>query len=1047
MVILNKKEYPDDDFVQQEQPPEFCNLKVYPLAAQMEYEAGILSHVAAIITCVLVPNGIPQFLLDNLKNFQQSVGDVEEVVVGYCTDVGCDITLAESSEFPLKVSFPGTPKSLYLKAEFKEYLNELKLYQDNLICLCMIVKNAGSLFEQVLTENLPHFDEWCILDTGSTDGTQDVIKRVLSSKYGALYEEPFINFRDSRNRCLELAGTSCKFLLMLDDTYVVQGQLRGFLEKVRGDQFSESFCICIQSHDSEYFSNRILKSSNKLRYKYTIHEVVEPNVAVTVPHYIARIKDYTNDYMQNRTNTRKEKDLELLFKEVREDPNDPRHLYYIAQTYSCLENHEKKAEYFLKRVNHPVEGYTQEKFDACFELARTYNFKLNKDWETCEKFYKQSSEIDPSRPEPYYFMGIHWYLQKDFRTAYGYFKKGFEVGYPIDKQFSLKPTLSFHYLPKFLAEVCYYIGDHEIGEKASKLFLEKMLLPESQQLMQSWYGIHSNLVKLGTVNQIPTVDTRDIFCIVADGNWNKWSGSHINTNGLGGSETWVVEMSRNIPKSFPGTRVIVFCQCEKGEMFEFVEYAPIEYFHNFVANNIVKYCIISRFTEYVPVALKSHCQNVGIIFHDIVHPETIIPVDPKLKWVFCLTDWHSRSVREMFPQFSVQTLNYGIDSSRFRPLEKVQNSFIYSSFPNRGLVILLKMWKRIVEKFPEAELHLYCDLEGEWVNRVAKDEMIEIKSLMTDSPGVFEHGWVDKVTLSEAWSTAEYWLYPCKFEETFCLTALEAAITKTFVVSNNLAALGETVGDRGLVVHGDATTQRWQDEVLEKLFKYMSREVSKEVLIEKNYTWAKSLSWEKQSRKMCQQMGVSEGQLDYCGMLNWTNDETSVRDFQKVFKLLPKNPKVLEVGTFAGTSIYHILKNLPGSTGTVIDSWEDYTEKVGDTLTIVSKMSELEVEKVFYKNTKGLPIRVLKGKSSEKLFEIQELFDFIYVDGSHKCLDVYLDGTLSWQLLKPGGVLVFDDYLFNKGNTLESPYEAINHFIENNKCKVLMKNWRIFLQK
>jgi hypothetical protein len=230
----------------------------------------------------------------------------------------------------------------------------------------------------------------------------------------------------------------------------------------------------------------------------------------------------------------------------------------------------------------------------------------------------------------------------------------------------------------------------------------------------------------------------------------------------------------------------------------------------------------------------------------------------------------------------------------------------------------------------------------------------------------------------------------------------------------------------------------------------MSGEVSKELLIEKNYAWAKSLSWEKQSRKLCQTIGISEGVLDYCGMLNWTNDETSVRDFEKVFRLLPKNPKVLEVGTFTGTSVYHILKNLPGSTGTVIDSWEDYPEKVGDTLTIVSKMSELEVEKVFYKNTKGLPLRVLKGKSSEKLLNLirdQETFDFIYVDGSHKCLDVYLDGTLSWQLLKPGGILVFDDYMFNKNEVLGSPYEAINHFIENNTCKVLTKNWRIFLQK
>jgi hypothetical protein len=93
MVILNKKEYSDDDFVEQEQPPEFCNLKVYPLAAQMEYEAGILSHVAAIIHCVLVPDGIPEFLLDNLKNFQNFVGDVEEVFVGYCPPLNIFTTL------------------------------------------------------------------------------------------------------------------------------------------------------------------------------------------------------------------------------------------------------------------------------------------------------------------------------------------------------------------------------------------------------------------------------------------------------------------------------------------------------------------------------------------------------------------------------------------------------------------------------------------------------------------------------------------------------------------------------------------------------------------------------------------------------------------------------------------------------------------------------------------------------------------------------------------------------------------------------------------
>jgi hypothetical protein len=53
----------------------------------------------------------------------------------------------------------------------------------------------------------------------------------------------------------------------------------------------------------------------------------------------------------------------------------------------------------------------------------------------------------------------------------------------------LKPTLSFHFLPKFLTEVCYYVGDYETGEAAAKLFLQR----EKSQLMNGWFLINSNL--------------------------------------------------------------------------------------------------------------------------------------------------------------------------------------------------------------------------------------------------------------------------------------------------------------------------------------------------------------------------------------------------------------------------------------------------------------------------------------------------------------------------------------------------------------------------
>jgi glycosyltransferase involved in cell wall biosynthesis len=115
--------------------------------------------------------------------------------------------------------------------------------------------------------------------------------------------------------------------------------------------------------------------------------------------------------------------------------------------------------------------------------------------------------------------------------------------------------------------------------------------------------------------------------------------------------------------------------------------------------------------------------------------------------------------------------------------------------------------------------------------------------LRVNKKGVTVHGWVSKKILREAWKKSEYWLYPCIFEETFCLTALEAASSKTCVISNDLAALKETVGDRGFIVEGDPNTEEWQTRCIDTLFNLKL----KEELIEKNYQWSKKLTWDNQT--------------------------------------------------------------------------------------------------------------------------------------------------------------------------------------------------------
>ena len=185
---------------------------------------------------------------------------------------------------------------------------------DNLLGVLFMIKNEENSIKKSIESISKYIKDIIVFDTGSTDNTIDIIKKVLvGKKKGELFQEPFINFRDSRNRCLDLAGKKSKFLLTLDDTYIIKNDLRNFLNVVRGDQFSDSFSFYIKSNDVEYTSNRIIKSESGLRYKYKIHEVISPknNVNVIIPIHASYIFDFRSDYMENRTMERKQYDLKF----------------------------------------------------------------------------------------------------------------------------------------------------------------------------------------------------------------------------------------------------------------------------------------------------------------------------------------------------------------------------------------------------------------------------------------------------------------------------------------------------------------------------------------------------------------------------------------------------------------------------------------------------------------------------------------------------------------------------------------------------------------
>jgi predicted O-methyltransferase YrrM len=95
--------------------------------------------------------------------------------------------------------------------------------------------------------------------------------------------------------------------------------------------------------------------------------------------------------------------------------------------------------------------------------------------------------------------------------------------------------------------------------------------------------------------------------------------------------------------------------------------------------------------------------------------------------------------------------------------------------------------------------------------------------------------------------------------------------------------------------------------------------------------------------------------------------------------------------------------------------------------------------------------KIIKGKSQTTLRSLPlDSYDIVYIDGSHVAPDVLLDAALSWDLLKKGGIMIFDDYMWEwKLPPQERPKIAIEAFLRifKNELQVLHQEYQIIIKK
>ncbi|MGH7791972.1 MAG: class I SAM-dependent methyltransferase, partial [Thermodesulfobacteriota bacterium] len=143
------------------------------------------------------------------------------------------------------------------------------------------------------------------------------------------------------------------------------------------------------------------------------------------------------------------------------------------------------------------------------------------------------------------------------------------------------------------------------------------------------------------------------------------------------------------------------------------------------------------------------------------------------------------------------------------------------------------------------------------------------------------------------------------------------------------------------------------------------------------------------------------GNLEYSFTTDYVSCLTSIWEQHLAGFKGKDNIRFLEIGSFEGRSTIWFLENIlthPTSSITCVDNFSrqggeprfDHNIKVSGFSNKVTK---------------------IKGRSEDVLRTLNEnTFDIIYIDGNHYALNVLMDTVLSWLLLKPGGIIIFDDY-------------------------------------
>ena len=334
----------------------------------------------------------------------------------------------------------------------------------------MIVKNEEKVIERAMASALPLIDSYCIVDTGSTDKTKQIIAAFMDRHRicGVVHDRPWVSFGHNRTEAIDLARESYpdKHGLILDADDVIEVPDGYKLPDLTADQYDNP----VVHAELRYAQPHVIRLAMPFYFEGATHEYLHCKAACVKSALPEMVYKIGGDGNARSTGTKFKRDIELLLKEIRRNPQYARSYFYLAQSYRDDGQVRKAFHTFVKRGE--MVGWDEETYIAKLEAGKCAAALGMSDFEIAGRFL-DAHEARPQRAEALFYLGRFLRQAENYVVAIIYADVARKIELPQEDRLFVETAIYEWHAQAEFAISAQRLGRHEEAIAANLAALAK----------------------------------------------------------------------------------------------------------------------------------------------------------------------------------------------------------------------------------------------------------------------------------------------------------------------------------------------------------------------------------------------------------------------------------------------------------------------------------------------------------------------------------------------------------------------------------------------